>query len=84
MIRHDTRSTTGYNLRNIKLLLGKLSIDDIKLKDIDNFEYASVLPGNQWRVNMVKEIIDVPADKLNVENFSREELDEMMEYLCTS
>ena len=66
------------------LLLGKLSIDDIKLKDIDSFEYASVLPVNQWRVNVVKEIIDVRAAKLNVENFSREELDEMMEYLCTS
>ena len=66
------------------LLLGKVSIDDIRLKDIDNFEYSPVLPENQWKVNIVKEITDVQADQLNVENFSRQELEEMMEYLCTS
>ena len=66
------------------LLLGKVSIDDIRQKDIDNFEYSPVLPENQWKVDMVKEIIDVQADQLNVEKFSREELQEMMEYLCTS
>ena len=51
---------------------------------IDNFEYSPVLPENQWKVNMVKEITDVQADQLNVENFSRQELEEMIEYLCTS
>ena len=66
------------------LLLGKVSIDDIRQKDIDNFEYSPVLPENQWKLDMVKEIIDVQADQLNVENFSRQELEEMMEYLCTS
>ena len=84
LIRHDARSTTGSNLRNIMLLLGKVSIDDIRLKDIDNFEYSPVLPENQWKVNMVKEITDVQADQLNVENFSRQELEEIMEYLCRS
>ena len=84
LIRHDARNTTGSNLRNIMLLLDKVSIDDIMLKDIDKFEYSPVLPENQWKVNMVQEIINVQADQLNVENFSREELGEIMEYLCTS
>ena len=69
LIRHDTRSTTGSNLRNIMLLQGKFTIDEIRLNDIDNFEYSSVLPENQWRVDMVKEIIEVRADELNVEKF---------------
>ena len=84
LIRHDARSTTGSNLRNIMLLLEKVSIDDIRLKDIVKFEYSKVLPENQWKVKMVKEIIDVQADQLIVENFSREELEEIMDYLCTS
>jgi hypothetical protein len=83
-IRHDARSTAGSNLSNIMLLFDKVSIDDIRLNDIDNFEYSPILPENQWRVNMVKEITDVQADQLNAENFSRQLLEEMMEYLCTS
>ena len=66
------------------LLLGKVSIDDIRLKDIDNFEYSPVLPENQWKVNMVKEKIDIQSDQLNVENISRQELGEIMENLRTS
>ena len=66
------------------LLLGKVKIDDIKIRDIDNFEYAAVLPDDKWKVDMVKEIIEIGADQLNVENFSEEELEEILEYLCTS
>ena len=84
LIRHDTRSTTGSNLRNIMLLLGKVTIDEIRLNDIDSFEYSSVLPDNQWKVDMVREIIEVRGDELKIDNFSRQELDELMEYLCTS
>ena len=76
------RSTTGSNLRNIMLLLGKVTIEEIRLTDIDN--NSSVLPDNQWKVDIVREIIEVRADELNVENFSEQELVEMMEYLCPS
>ena len=84
LIRHNTRSTTGSNLRNIMLLLGKVTIKEIRLTDIDNFEYSSVLPDNKWRIDMVREIIEVRADELNVGNLSDQELDEVIEYLCTS
>ena len=47
-IRHDARSTAGSNLSNIMLLFDKVSIDDIRLNDIDNFEYSPSLPENQW------------------------------------
>jgi hypothetical protein len=76
-IRHDISSTTGSSLRNIMLLLGKVTIDQIRLNDINNFEYSSVLYDNQWKVDMVREIIDIQADQLNIDNFSRQELDEM-------
>ena len=46
------------------LLLGKVNIDDIKIRDIDNFEYAAVLPDDKWKVDMVKEIIEIGADQL--------------------
>ena len=66
------------------LLLGKVNIDAIKITDIENFEYAAVLPENKWKVDMVKEIIETRADQFNVENFTEEELDDILEHLCTS
>ena len=66
------------------LLLGKVTIDEIRLNDIDSFEYSPVLPDNQWKVDMVREIIEVRGDELKIDNFSRQELDELLEYLCTS
>ena len=66
------------------LLLNKVTIEGIKLNDIDSFEYSSVQPDNQWKVDMVREIIEVRGDQLKIDNFSRQELDELMDYLCTS
>ena len=66
------------------LLLGKVNIDAIKIRDIENFDYAEVLPENKWKVDMVKEIIETRADQFNVENFTEEELDDILEHLCTS
>ena len=35
----DVRSTTGSNFRNIRLLVGKTSVDDVRLEDIDKISY---------------------------------------------
>ena len=84
LVRADSRSTTGSNLRKIMLLLDKHTIDEVKSKDIDNFEYAPVLPNNAWKINMVKELIEVRENQASIENFSTEELEEILEHLCIS
>ena len=84
LVQHDTRSTTGSNLRNLLLLTGKNKIEDLNYRDIDNFTYAPVEAENVWKIGMVKEIIDAKAGNLHVENFSDEELDEIRDFLCTS
>ena len=66
------------------LLLDKHTIDEVKSKDIDNFEYAPVLPNNAWKINMVKELIEVRENQASIENFSTEELEEILEHLCIS
>ena len=40
LVSHDTRSTTGSNLRKILLLTEKTKIEDITIQDIDNYCYA--------------------------------------------
>ena len=84
IVQNDVRSTTGSNLRNIMLLFGKCSTQNIKMIDIDSFEFAPVKPEDFWKVSLVKEIIDIKADQIDVEGFTKHELDEILEYVCTS
>ena len=63
------------------LILGKHTIDEVKSCDINAFEYAPVMPDDVWKVDMVKELIEVRA---TIENFSEDELEEILKHLCIS
>ena len=82
LVSHDTRSTTGSNLRNILMLTDKHKIEDITIKDIDDFCYAPARQEDLWKIDMVKELIEVRAEQFDVPDFSREELDDILEHLC--
>ena len=64
------------------LLTDKNSIEDVTTKDIDNFCYAPTRQEDLWKVEMVKELIDVRDDQKVVTDFTREELDDILEHLC--
>ena len=83
-MKDDARSTTGQNLRNMMLLFNKNSIDEIEEKDIIEYVYAPVESHDEWKLQMIKELIDVKNKELEIENLSKEEVDHMIEYLCTS
>ena len=83
-VMKETRSTTGSNLRKMMILFNKVRVEDISKSDVDAFKYAEVPPGNEWRVEMVKEMIEIRNSNLEVENFDEEELEEILNYLCTS
>ena len=82
LVSHDTRSTTGSNLRNILLLTDKYRIEDITVQDIDNYCYAPAKDEDLWKFDIVKELIEVRADQCVIEDFSSEELDDILEHLC--
>ena len=83
IIKHDVRSTTGANLRNIMLLLGKDKVEDIKIRDINDVVYATLKPEDSWKVEMLKEIIEILNDELRLENLTAEEICYTMNYICT-
>jgi hypothetical protein len=83
-IKYDTKSTTGSNLRNLLLLTNKNTIDELGMDDIDKLKYCDIEEDKKWRVQMAKEIIDIKSSKLELDNFSTDELDEMLEHLCTT
>ena len=82
-IKHDVRSTTGSNLRN-HLLLTDNTIDDLCKDDIRKLKYNKIDCKDVWKVNMIHEIRDIKFNKLEVENFTLEELDEILSHLCTT
>ena len=83
-IKNDTRSTTGSNLRNILLLTDKDNIDELTKDDVSTLKYKKVDDNNAWKIKMIKEITDVKFNKLDVENFTKDELEEILSFLCTS
>ena len=66
------------------LLFDKNRIEDIEEKDVIEYIYAPVETNDAWKVQMVKELIDVKNDELLVDNLSKEEVEFMIESLCTS
>ena len=81
LIKHDVRSVTGRNLRNIKTLVGKDSIESLNHLDANNITYQDIDDENIWRVNFAREITDI---KFAMDNFKRKELNTMLRNICTT
>ena len=64
------------------MLTDKHKIEDITIQDIDNFCYAPARQEDLCKIDMVKELIEVRAEQFDVPDFSREELDDILEHLC--
>ena len=83
-IRHDSRSTTGSNLRNILLLTRKYDISKLVPLDALEIQYEPILEENKWKIGMTKELIDVKWGEAGIDNFSTTEIYEILEHICTS
>ena len=55
----------------------------MKLSDV-NLQYRAVPEAQQYRVGIVKELIEVQNNQLEVPGFTLDELDELLQYLCVS
>ena len=66
------------------LLTGKNNIEEVKETDLDNMVYVPAKTEDLWKINFVKELVNIREGSINVENFEDDELNEVLEYLCTS
>ena len=82
--KKDVRSVTGRNYREIMLLVGKTSVNDVAKSDADKIEYFQMENKDKWKVEIIKEIIDVKSTIAEIDNFNSEELETVLTYLCTS
>ena len=82
--RSDVRSITGSNIRNILLLTEKDAFADITKRDIRELKYKEIAKDDFWKIGFIREIIEVKNEQLGLNDFTKEELNDILAYLCTS
>ena len=80
-IENDCRSTTGRNIRNLKLLANNFCMEKI---DVETEPYHKVPADFHWRMVLVKEIIAIKSGELGLGDLTYDNLDNMLEFVCSS
>ena len=83
IVMKDVRMTTGANLRFIMILTELNRVEDLKPGTVD-FEYHKVEKTDEWKIGFVKELVNIRQEELTVAGMCLEELEEILEHLCTS
>ena len=67
------------------MLCGKKSnVENVNISDVSDVKYHPLKEEELWKVGLVKELNDTKFGKLELENFSEEEIDELICFACTS
>ena len=82
VMRRDCRSTTGGNLRNLMKITGNTSIHDIKVGSTRGLIYKPIPDGEDWKVNIAKDLIDMKSGRQCVD-LTKEEVEEMLHVVTT-
>ena len=53
-------------------------------EDIDSMEYYKIPENESWRVNLLTELIETKENNYEVPGISRDELDDILRYICTT
>ena len=80
----DSSSTTGSNMRNIMLLCEKTSIHDLVPSDIDSLMFENIQENEEWRVSLIKELVDIKHNNELLPGFSSEEVEDIMKFACVT
>ena len=61
------------------------SIEDLKLECVANIQYNKITEENMWRVNIIKEILDIKQGDMNIpEGWTIAELEDILTFACVS
>ena len=50
----------------------------------DNLKYFDVPQPESWRIGLLSELLDARAKELEIEDFSKKQIEEMIDVVCTS
>ena len=83
--KQDVRTITGRNLRNILMMTNLQSVDELEPAIVSSIEYNSILEEDKWRVDTIKEILDMKYGELNIPaGWTNSELEDILKYCCVS
>ena len=77
------RSVTGSNMRNIMMLVGKDRVEEVRREDLDRITYHDLEDTKKWKIPCIMEIVDAKVGQLDIDGFTNEELEEILNHLCT-
>ena len=83
-VKYDCQSTTGRNLRMLMLRYERNNIRDINTKMLTNYEYAKIPDEENWRINLIKELIDVRHGIKSLPHCNRDEVKCLLDFTCIS
>ena len=81
LVKSDVRTTTGSNLRSIMLLAGNNTIQEVLSSNID-VEYHKLEEEQKWKTILLGEIIDILNDEKTIDGMEKQELEDILEFLC--
>ena len=81
IIKRDCCSTTGRNLRRLMKIVGKSNVDDMVIHDFKNLVYNKIPKGEEWKVGLAEEIIEIKNGTLDVNILTLHEMNEIL--TCT-
>ena len=84
VIRKDTMSVTGNNIRVVLRSVDRWTMEDIQPSDIDKIWYHDIPDEEKWRVSMIIELMEVKMNECEVEGFTDAEILELLNHLCSS
>ena len=84
IVGKDCRSTTGENIRQIMLNCGADPVLGPTHEDITRTAFEAVPTGEEWRIGMINELIDIRDGVINITGLETKELEEMLVFLCTT
>ena len=84
VLKGDCRSTTGANIRNIRLESQTGLSEQLSAKCVSELKFHPVPPEEEWRINLVKDLMSMRENGIDVDNMNKDELSTMLEYLCTT
>ena len=83
-VKHDVRTTTGSNLRNILLKTSLTSVYNLHPGIVQQIKYEEIREIDRWRVPIIQEAMDIKCGKVNPPvGWTVEELDEILNFACT-
>ena len=81
LVYDDRRTLTGRSVTNIAVDCGADRMS-LNLTCVRNMRYFPPPPGEEWRIPLVKELLDIKDEKLEVPGISTEDIDLIIEEIC--